>query len=145
MALESGTYLITSLAQPPHSASIGRNNSEDKSLNPKRVVALPPGVQRAVWDIEALGDDKYILNARDAPTAAIDGLIFAILRDEPAPTKWFLKLNLHSRTSYNILDSEDPSKGWIFPPLGGGGTDQIKFGEVSGGFSHIELWNITRI
>lgn len=50
-----------------------------------------------------MGDDKYILNARNAPTAAIDGLIFAILLDEPAPTKWFLRLNLHSRTSYKYV------------------------------------------
>lgn len=114
---------------------------------PKRIVALSPGFQRAVWDIEALGDDKYILNTRNAPTAAIEGLIFAVLLDEPAPTKWLIRLNLNSRTSrsYNILDSEDSSKGWVFPPIGGGGTDQIKFGKVSGGFSPTDLWSITRL
>ncbi|EDR02728.1 uncharacterized protein LACBIDRAFT_332261 [Laccaria bicolor S238N-H82] len=77
-------------AQPPHGAFIGRNHSEDKSLNPKRVVALLPGVQRAVpWatiSISSMPETR--------PAAAIDGLIFALLLDEPAPTKWFLKLNL---------------------------------------------------
>lgn len=43
LQFDSGRYLIRSLVRDD--AFVGRNLSEDRSLNPKRVVLLPPGVQ----------------------------------------------------------------------------------------------------
>ena len=47
----------------------------------------------------------------------------------PLSSTWFslCLLNDSSQISCSILDSEDPSKGWIFPPIGGGDTDQVRF------------------
>ncbi len=42
MALKSGTYIISSVSADSY---IGRNLAEDLSLNPKRVIILPKGVE----------------------------------------------------------------------------------------------------
>ena len=47
----------------------------------------------------------------------------------PLTSTWFslCLLNDSPQISRSILDSEDPSKGWIFPPIGGRDTDQVRF------------------
>lgn len=146
LELVSGSYTISSLSQHGE-GNVGRHIIEDKSLNPKRILALPPSFRPVqTWEIEALGNNEYYLKTRGTKTTAINGLIFALLLPEPEPKKWFLKLNLFSRTSYNILDAEDRSKGWISPGINDGEeVEQVKFGDVGGSLNPFELWNIVRV
>ncbi|KAK7027239.1 hypothetical protein VNI00_015328 [Paramarasmius palmivorus] len=88
MSLKSGLYTIRCKATDNY---IGRSENEDKSLNPKRVINLPEGVEAPKWQVEHVGGGKYILSINDALTAAIDKKVFAILGDEPAPTEWIIE------------------------------------------------------
>ncbi|KIJ94817.1 hypothetical protein K443DRAFT_348098 [Laccaria amethystina LaAM-08-1] len=146
LELESGIYTISSLSQHGE-GNVGRHPIEDRSLNPKRILTLPPNIQPVqTWEIEALGNYEYYLKARGAKTTAINNLIYAVLLPEPEPKKWFLKLNLFSRISYNILDAEDHSQGWISPGINDGkDIEQVKFGPVGGSLNPFELWNIIRV
>ncbi|EDR07642.1 uncharacterized protein LACBIDRAFT_294453 [Laccaria bicolor S238N-H82] len=158
-----GSLLPQSLSQHGE-GNVGRHIIEDKSLNPKRILALPPSFRPVqTWEIEALGNNEYYLKTRGTKTTAINGLIFALLLPEPEPKKWFLKLNLFSRTSYkyilsffrifvhphfvcSILDADDRSKGWISPEINDSEeVEQVKFGDVGGSLNPFELWNIVRV
>ncbi|THU89585.1 hypothetical protein K435DRAFT_865160 [Dendrothele bispora CBS 962.96] len=79
MSLESGVYIIRN-----RDNSVNRNLAEDRSLNPKRVVLLPPDAQSE--DIKKKGG-KRILNREDS----------ASLDSEPYPD------------SYGRLTSDFPS------------------------------------
>ena len=106
MALDNGNYQITAYLNGAH---IGRRAAEDDSLLPKRILSLsstPTIVCHSLfhlndshklkrfrslqWQLESIGNDKYILKARGSHTAVIDHLVWAILLPEPGPTEWVI-------------------------------------------------------
>ncbi|THG95043.1 hypothetical protein EW026_g6533 [Hermanssonia centrifuga] len=133
MSLPSGNYIITSKVPDGQSLSIGRNLAEDKSLLPKKVISLPPGVEAPVWAVQLLDNGKYILKIGGAATAEFEDKVFAVLLDVPIPTEWtithvpqhgpnvyMLSISLYrSRTVTHIsfcrIEKGDRSTGWVVP------------------------------
>jgi len=109
MSLESGIYIISNKFD---NAFVGRLRYEDKSLLPKKVVTLPAGIEAPQWNIEALPNNRYKLSIRGAPTAEIEGGLFAVLLPEPAPAEWTItKRDNHGPNIYTV---EAPSgNGWV--------------------------------
>lgn len=53
------------------------------------------------WIVIKNEDDKtYTLKARDAPTAHIDGMLSAVLLDEPPATEWKITRALQAKDAY---------------------------------------------
>ncbi|KAK2461067.1 hypothetical protein APHAL10511_006914 [Amanita phalloides] len=84
MPLHPGYYFIFSGPR-----QVGRHPIEDRSLRPKRVLALPPGVRPlGPWLVQPAGPERYKLRALGAPTAEDNGLLWAYLMDEDQDFDW---------------------------------------------------------
>ncbi|KAH8092542.1 hypothetical protein BXZ70DRAFT_459676 [Cristinia sonorae] len=118
--LKPGHYLIQSVATGKY---IGRNSKEDRSLRPKPVLQLPDSVDPHPWIVEKLPDgDSYILRARGAPTAAVDGDVYAILLDVPLPEFWKISSPERNPNDEYIIETNNRTRGWAVP----GDEDFIK-------------------
>ncbi|KAF7984348.1 hypothetical protein HWV62_15365 [Athelia sp. TMB] len=99
MSLSSGRYIITN---PALGTPVGRGLIEDRSLHPKRILALGKNVDPnddALWDVIATEDDKYILRTRGSPTGRIDDKVWGILTGEDERvTKWTLQSTAENNT-----------------------------------------------
>ncbi|KJA18989.1 hypothetical protein HYPSUDRAFT_1096871 [Hypholoma sublateritium FD-334 SS-4] len=82
MSLKSGTYTISS--------KFGCNPMDDMSLNPKRVVVLPQGVEasKKKLEIKAFPDDNCILKIGGGFPKQIDKLLFAVFHQQPEQAVW---------------------------------------------------------
>ncbi|KDQ15369.1 hypothetical protein BOTBODRAFT_173862 [Botryobasidium botryosum FD-172 SS1] len=87
MPLESGEYIIEYLKFDQY---IGRKFAEDKSLNPKQIVSIPPGVQAPKWQVEKIGDGKYKLSIGGAPTGVENREVYAFLMPDGNPVEEWL-------------------------------------------------------
>ncbi len=91
MALESGIYIISSRASETY---IGRSETEDKSLLPKRIIVLPKGVEAPRFLVEKspISEGCYIIGAREGLVAEKDKLLWAFLIHNAAPptTTWLI-------------------------------------------------------
>ncbi|KDR67304.1 hypothetical protein GALMADRAFT_283623 [Galerina marginata CBS 339.88] len=148
MALQNGSYTITSKAG---AFPVGRNKAEDRSLNPKKVVLLPQGIESPEWIVEALADGTYILKIGGRPTANIDELLFAVLLDEPEPTKWKVNPQFHQgENTYTITPVGSDNDGWQVPADAEVGTQiaiqPLKFGRsFPPTYTPEELFVITKV
>ncbi|PSR87359.1 hypothetical protein PHLCEN_2v5176 [Hermanssonia centrifuga] len=115
MSLPSGNYIITSKVPDGQSLSIGRNLAEDKSLLPKKVISLPPGVEAPVWAVQLLDNGKYILRIGGAATAEFEDKVFAVLLDVPIPTEWTITHVPQHGPNIYIIEKGDLSTGWVVP------------------------------
>lgn len=110
--LTSGTYLIKSKAVDGY---VGRAIREDMSLLPKAIVILPQSQETSVvipfpstfcvanpflkWHLEVCGPNEAILKIRNAPTAALNGEVVALLQGEP-PEEWRVTLDERRGEAY---------------------------------------------
>ncbi|KAK7692431.1 hypothetical protein QCA50_004056 [Cerrena zonata] len=112
MSLKSGIYQIQS--SDKSQSFIGRNRAEDRSLNPKRVVALAPGIlPLAPWVVEQLDNGRYILKAGGRPTADIDHKLWAVLLDEPPATEWIITPVSRVANNAYTIENSNGSGGWV--------------------------------
>ncbi|KDR72403.1 hypothetical protein GALMADRAFT_74101 [Galerina marginata CBS 339.88] len=113
MSLTSGNYTITTRRA---GYPVGRNiDAEDSSLRPKKVVILGPGVDRP-WAIEKLGGGIYTMKTRHGAAADIESKLFAVLIDEPEPTKWRIEPQFNLGKNLYIIGSANRSRiGWNLP------------------------------
>ncbi|KAG9027931.1 hypothetical protein FRB95_007060 [Tulasnella sp. JGI-2019a] len=83
--METGIYMIRN-----GDNFVGRYPIEDRSLNPKRVVVMPPNMQPLPnpWMVEANSDGTYNLMTGGSPgCAAIDQKLYAALIEEMVDSK----------------------------------------------------------
>ncbi|THU82753.1 serine protease inhibitor [Dendrothele bispora CBS 962.96] len=112
MSLESGIYTIRN-----RDNNVGRSLTEDRSLGPKRILLLPQDVkpEEIKWEIEKLDHNSYTLKIRDAPTANIDNLVFALLINKGEAEKWRIEaVPQHGENRY-IITTQDKKDGWVAP------------------------------
>lgn len=84
MSLESGHFTIY------HGGSItSRNRNEDQSSLPKGIFN-PAEADPGDWELEKLGDGRYILKCRGSPTGIKDGRIVAYVnwKDQDKAVEW---------------------------------------------------------
>ncbi|KAF8645996.1 hypothetical protein AX16_007422 [Volvariella volvacea WC 439] len=110
MSLETGRYIIQN-----GDRGVGRNSTEDRSLLPKRVIVLPPGVRDPDWVIEKVGSDSYIIKARGAPTANVENLVFALLIEEGKAEKWKIEAVPQHGPNRYIIQTHNCNEGWVAP------------------------------
>ncbi|KAG8983414.1 hypothetical protein FRB94_007216 [Tulasnella sp. JGI-2019a] len=114
MSLPPGQYTI---CNKQYGLYVGRSQKEDKSLNPKPIVALPGG-DRPAWMAKQNNSNANILMVGDAPTATINNGVCAVLQSQPSATQWKITLapqpdgNTHT---YIITRADNPSLGWVMP------------------------------
>ncbi|KAG8996134.1 hypothetical protein FRB94_008559 [Tulasnella sp. JGI-2019a] len=111
MSLESGTYTIKNKAS---GTCIGRNPVEDRSLNPKRVLSLPPGGDAPRWNIQKDGND-YKMMIRGASATELDGLVKALLMGQQGASKWCITPQPQHGTDMYTVEVADKSQGWVLP------------------------------
>jgi len=113
MSLTAGRYIITSLG---NKLPVGRSQHEDLSLNPKRVITLPQGVQPSVWEIQRAGSGNFIIRVNGDPTATFDNLLWAILHQEPRPSEWKITIRPQAGPDTFTIELADGSgQGWVVP------------------------------
>ncbi|KDR79612.1 hypothetical protein GALMADRAFT_63312 [Galerina marginata CBS 339.88] len=109
--MDSGLYIITSKMEE---FPVGRNAAEDLSLNPKKVIILPKGIEAPRWILQKVSDDTFIMKAGGNYTANIDDKLFAVLMDEPRPTLWKVDPQFHlGENTYTVISGENPRLGWV--------------------------------
>ncbi|KIK02598.1 hypothetical protein K443DRAFT_96532 [Laccaria amethystina LaAM-08-1] len=82
MTIVAGQYLIRNKAAE---AFVQRGLEGDKSLLPKKVISIPPGVRAK----PSQDGDFYVLKANGAPAFSEDGLVFvSLLEDSNINVKW---------------------------------------------------------
>ncbi|KAJ8082138.1 hypothetical protein AAF712_001860 [Marasmius tenuissimus] len=108
MPIENGEYEITSSGY-----TIARSVTEDRSLNPKRILSLPKGLEAQEWTVERVDDDKYLLKAGGAPTGEHEGHVYAFLIDQDKAEQWILEPVQSSHPNCFIILTKDRKKGWI--------------------------------
>lgn len=91
MSLEGGVYTIRCKL---HDNLVGRHPVEDRSLNPKPVYTLGDGNEPPQWLVEKC-EEGYVLRNKGGHAAAIDGKLFAILRDEVIAETWVIQAQPH--------------------------------------------------
>jgi len=113
MSLQAGAFTITSVSSK---LPVGRSEREDLSLNPKRIITLPQGVQPPIWEVQRVESGNYILKARGNPTATFDRLLWAVLLDQPRPSEW--KITARPQAGPNTFTIElanSNGEGWVVP------------------------------
>ncbi|EDR00115.1 uncharacterized protein LACBIDRAFT_334383 [Laccaria bicolor S238N-H82] len=105
-------YLIRNKASDTY---IQRALHEDKSLNPKSVISIPPGVQAHLWTIEKDGE-FYVLKAKGAPAFAKDHLVFvSLLKESNIDVKWRITAVPQSGRNDFLIESPNKHGGWVLP------------------------------
>lgn len=105
-------YLIRNKASDTY---IQRALHEDKSLNPKSVISIPPGVQAHPWTIEKDGE-FYVLKAKGAPAFAKDHLVFvSLLEESNVDVKWRITAVPQSGRNDFLIESPNKHGGWVLP------------------------------
>jgi len=112
MSLKPGRYIIQ-LAESGR--YIGRDLREDRSLRPKQVSLLPPGVEAPIWDVEKAGDG-YIIKANGDPTAPVNKRLVALV-DGSIAEVWKVRKTFQYENGYIVTTSSGVS-GWILKEFG---------------------------
>lgn len=86
MTIPTGVYGIFTTAD----TRVGRAANEVKDVRPKRVFTNTDATD-PTWVVEKLPNGNYLLCARNAPTAALDGGVFALIVDQIRRTEWRLQ------------------------------------------------------
>ncbi|KAI0070849.1 hypothetical protein K474DRAFT_1712957 [Panus rudis PR-1116 ss-1] len=116
MTLEDGIYIIQN--QREGKPSVGRDEREDKSLLPKKVITLPEGVLAPRWEVKKVDENKYRLSVRGAPTGILDDFVFAFLTDAPSEKAENWHIQEQPQHGVNIYTAEHRDVGWVVPMSG---------------------------
>jgi len=139
MSLNNGIYIIQSKVS--NGAHIGRFMIEDLSLLPKRIHALPQGIQAPHLIIHKLDNGKYTIKAGGAPTGVVDGRLFALLIDIHPATEW--KIESSGGNVYEISDGA--GNYWTVPSDDGDSRGpHVSVGQKRGDASQFILVQIDR-
>ncbi|EDR00113.1 uncharacterized protein LACBIDRAFT_295829 [Laccaria bicolor S238N-H82] len=96
-------------------AYVQRALNEDTSLNPKSVIAVPPGVEANLWYITKEGD-FYVLKDKGAPAFAKDNLVFVSVAEEyKVDVKWRLTEIPNEGRNVYLIESVNKHGGWVLP------------------------------
>ncbi|KIJ96400.1 hypothetical protein K443DRAFT_682351 [Laccaria amethystina LaAM-08-1] len=112
MSFTAGQYYIRNKGTE---AFVQRALNEDKSLNPKSVIAVPPGVEAHLWSIERNGD-SYVLKADGAPAFPKNNLVFvSLLEDSVIDLKWKITAVPQAGRNVFLIESTNQRGGWVLP------------------------------
>ncbi|EPS36613.1 hypothetical protein H072_9870 [Dactylellina haptotyla CBS 200.50] len=118
--LQPGNYQIISAVSDR--IFLSRSPAEDRSLLPKPVLSLPPGVTLAPWKVSRNADGTYTLENNYAPVVEIKGQLFAQLQPgQPrADTRWRItSVHWQGRDQF-IIENADRTEGWSLRMTDGG-------------------------
>ncbi|KAJ3479591.1 hypothetical protein NLI96_g8952 [Meripilus lineatus] len=76
---------------------------EDKSMKPKKVMTLPPGMDRVVFDMIPLNTETglYRITCDGAPLISVNRKLYAMIDDSKEPDEWYLiKAEAHGPNAY---------------------------------------------
>ncbi|KAJ4473842.1 serine protease inhibitor [Lentinula aciculospora] len=122
MSLTTGRYLIKN-----EDNVVGRALAEDLSLQPKRIILLPPDDKTSTPASLNLHDNEYIIISNGSPTAHIENHIFALLIDRGAATKWLVQaVPQHGENAF-IITTAARQYGWSAP---GEANEQIGYSRL---------------
>ncbi|GJE98484.1 serine protease inhibitor-like protein [Phanerochaete sordida] len=126
MSLANGLYTITSLS---HNLKIGRHPIEDRSLLPKRVMAMEPSDDAlcssiAPWTIEESGGETYTMRTAGGTAGDVDGRLYAHLMMEEQAEKWRIERCPQAGECCFVVTKPDRSVCWTVPS--DGETNQVE-------------------
>ncbi|KAF3903863.1 hypothetical protein ABW20_dc0103546 [Dactylellina cionopaga] len=119
-ALQTGKYQISSAANDR--IFISRSPAEDKSLLPKKIVTLAPGVEASAWDITKNADGSYTMKINGAPMVAVNKKMFAQLQEQQPKleTRWRLTSVYWEGENQYLIESFDRQFAWALPTVQSG-------------------------
>jgi len=110
--ISEGIYYISSPIWGDNPDFLIGRGLEDRSLLPKYIKTVDRNLpySQVQWLVRSAGDGLYILQVGRSPTAQIDQNLFAILLDDPPPTKW--KIDYQPQHDAYTISSADNYQGW---------------------------------